>query len=250
MATLTVNNIGFQDPLRSKPVRENFDDITSYVNNLQDQVDNITTAASGSEVVNARDYHTVLRDRIRASDLASTNTLQDTGYELGDTGGMSVDVFPGNATVNGVGVVLNSPVTPTFTAPTTNDRIDCIVLNSDATVSVLTGAESSNPIVPLTSSTTQLLIGLVYLKTTTTSISLGTESFQVRSTREAWTIQNIINSFTIDLTDFPQKNLNIVFNDSSNATLTLSNALDEGKKLRISNKNTGVVTLTGSISYD
>jgi hypothetical protein len=95
----------FQDPLRSKPVRETIAEIQSDVNDLQHQQDIASTPASGSETVNARDYHTVLRDRLRSASKGQSNILITGGTVLEQaTPNMTVKIKAFEAIVNGVAV--------------------------------------------------------------------------------------------------------------------------------------------------
>jgi hypothetical protein len=169
--TTTVNGVGYQDDVLSKPLNDDLSGLASAVNDLQSQFDAISTPASGSEVVNARDYHASLRDRIRSGGKVTEN-IKITGFTVSESSpaDMNINVADGEAIVSGVGIDRTSISPIAITAPTTNDRIDIVVVNSDNTISVLSGAEAAIPEWP-TIATSQLPIARIDLTTSTTSIT-------------------------------------------------------------------------------
>lgn len=139
-----LKQIIFHSDLVSKPVRDNFADIENALNNLQDQFNAILTAASGAEVVNARDYHAVLRDRIRSGGQALKRNTLITGGVVTINGGdtAKVDISAGEAIINGVGckwsAQTSAAISPTSSG---NHRVAVVVANSDNTISILDGGD-------------------------------------------------------------------------------------------------------------
>lgn len=169
---LNLKQVIFQSALRSRPVRDNFTEIQNAVNDQQEQIDLMLTPPAGSEVTNARDYYSVLRDRIRASGLAGGNKLVSGGVvsEQG-TPDMTVAVSAGTAIVNGIGCTWAGASSGTITAPTAgNNRYDVVVINSDNTLSIVAGTESATPIAPAITAS-QKALALIYLTDATTEIT-------------------------------------------------------------------------------
>lgn len=167
---LNLNSIGFQTSLRSKPIRENFTDIENGVNDLQAQIDALATPPAGTEVTNARDYHSILRDRLRSGFQVFPRYMVSGGAVTQTGGGnMTVTVAAGEAVIEGIGLIWAGAVSGTITAPSTNPRWDTVVINSDNTLSIVSGSEAASPVLP-TIASTQKKLAHIYLLTSTTSI--------------------------------------------------------------------------------
>jgi hypothetical protein len=163
---LNLNRTNFQAQLRSKPLRENEVDIENAVNDLQSQISAIATAATGTfaEITNARDYHSVLRDRLRSMGKAITNKLITGGAVTvnGDT--TKCDVAAGEAIVNGVGCKWTAQTSSSLTAATScKARIDIVVINSDNTLSVVAGSEKTTGTSPDIPNIADSQLALAYL---------------------------------------------------------------------------------------
>ncbi|NHZ84324.1 MAG: hypothetical protein GWP19_00395 [Planctomycetia bacterium] len=165
-----LKQIIFQSNLRSKPVRENYTDIETDLNDLQNQINNLTTPPVGSEVTNARDYHTVLRDRLRSASKLQLNKVIIGGMvqEQG-TPDMTVQVSAGEAIINGVACKWSAGNSATITAPTLK-RWDIVVIASDNTLSIVSGNDSNNRILPVIT-INQRPLGLIDLDSSTTTIT-------------------------------------------------------------------------------
>lgn len=175
--TVTVNRINYQSQLRSKPVDDNFVNIASAVNNLQDQLDTSLTPPAGSEVTNARDYASVLRDRLRGASKITGNALISGGAVTQQASpNMTVIIEAGSAIVDGIYCEWTQANSPTITAPISDTRLDYIVINSDNTKSVITGTPSATPVFPSVAST-QIIIGALVVKSTTITLNDNVEVF-------------------------------------------------------------------------
>jgi hypothetical protein len=104
---------------------------------------------------------------------ASDGVVQDGGLQVVATGtpGMTVQVTPGAAVVDGHPVALRATyTTAAFTAPTGgNKRIDCIRIDQNGLISVVTGTPSGSPSAPAVG-TGYLKRAEIYLRTGSTSI--------------------------------------------------------------------------------
>lgn len=170
MPDLSLRQIPFHSDLVSKPVRDNFTDTENAINNIQDQIDLLTTTPGGTEVTNARDYHTVLRDRIRSSSkLTGNRTVSGNGVVAQSVPNMTVAIDAGEAIINGIGCSWSSQNSGTITAPTTK-RYDVVVVNSDNSISIVSGNDSADAVLPDVSST-QRAIAIISLTSSTTSIT-------------------------------------------------------------------------------
>lgn len=196
MPDLSLRQIPFHSDLVSKPVRDNFTDTENAINNLQDQIDLLTTTPGGTEVTNARDYHTVLRDRLRSDSLGRGNVLVSGGVvtEQGSPN-MTVAISAGEAVVGGIACKWSAQNSGTITAPVSNTRLDYVVVNSDNTISVVAGTASASPAFPSVSST-QLIVAALVVKSTTTSLNDEVEIFNFRNTNDLGFPNHYIGSAT------------------------------------------------------
>jgi hypothetical protein len=94
---------GFQSNLRSKVPRDAFTTIENSLNSAHSRITAIGTAASGSELVDGRDYTNSLRERNKADSQALGNEVIE-AFDVveQDTPNMTVKVNAGRAIVDGV----------------------------------------------------------------------------------------------------------------------------------------------------
>jgi len=204
--TITVNGVSFQSNLRSKPLNADITTLASGVNNLQTQIDNLNATASASEVVNARDYHTVLKDRIQSNSLSiGTRLISGGNITEQSTPDMTIKWDLTEAIVDGIGCLKTAGSSGTITAPSANPRLDYVVLNSDNTVSILTGSESATPVFPSTASS-QLILGALYLKTSTTSLNNYQEVFTFKNANNPY-FPNLLINIAYTATDKKHNNV-------------------------------------------
>lgn len=175
MSTLGVNDIATinrQSDVISRNLRENFANIKSANNDIQNQIDtlNAYSGSSSTEVVNARQYATDLRERISESDkLLGNYVINGLTVEEQSTPNMTVKIKSGNAIINGVYNILSTDTdSPTLIAPT-NERYDLIVMNSDNTLTIVSGNDSNDPDLPAIG-LSQRPVALIKLDSTTTQI--------------------------------------------------------------------------------
>lgn len=142
---LNLNNVGFQSNLRSKPVRENFQDIQSNFNALRAEVQ-ASIASTASEVTSARDNYSALVDNIHIRRVYNNRISTSTDFKVTQSSpaAMSVEVSAGQGIVYGTGINATSG-TISVTAPASGKkRIDTIVVDTSNTVALLSGTVVSS----------------------------------------------------------------------------------------------------------
>lgn len=155
------------DNLRSKPIRENEIAIETAYNDLENQINSITTAGTLSEITNARDLMNTLQERIQLLTQCLSNAIVECdGVTEQATPDMTVLIGAGSAIVNGVGVKWSAQTSATITAPATDSRTDSIIVDDTGTISIVDGGVSFSD---LTDS--QQLIASVTIDSTTTAIT-------------------------------------------------------------------------------
>jgi hypothetical protein len=160
----------FKSKLRSLVPRTALTELENAGNNRQDQIDEMLTPPAGNEVTNARDYASVLRDRLRYAGKAQGNVVI-TGLEVSASSpaAMTVDYSSGYAVVDGVLCSVTGGTSGTLTAPT-NKRWAVVVLNSDNSISIELGNDSNDRVLPSIASS-QRPLALIDLQSTTTEIT-------------------------------------------------------------------------------
>lgn len=179
MSTLTTNEIPIvnrNDDVVSYKLRTIHENIKNAINDNQAQISALTTTPGGTEVTNARDYFTVLRDRIRAGSANHTSVVLSGGaVTINGVDPQKVDITAGSALVSAsdsksVGVEWSASTSGTIAFTSANTRYDVVAVNSSGTLVVVTGSESANPVLPAIAVTQKplwvLLIG-------TASVALG-----------------------------------------------------------------------------
>lgn len=142
-----------QSKLRSLIFRKIHSEIQAAVNGLQAQLDASLTPPAGSEVTNARDFHSNLRDRLRSGFSVLERYMVSGGVVAQDTGfNMKVTVAAGQAVVAGIGCTWGAMTSGVITPDPTDPRWDTVVINSDATVSIVQGLAAPTPDLPTISS--------------------------------------------------------------------------------------------------
>ena len=173
---LDLNQVAFQNQLRSKPVKLNFTDIENNFNALRAEV-YASIASTASEITSARDNFGNLTDNIHTRRFINGN-----GYSFGGAVGtttyitetttpsMKLHVAAGEGVVNGVGVDWSSATSGTLTAPASGKtRIDIAVVNTDNTISVVSGGAATTAQFPSVA-VTQYPLTAIYLTAGTTEL--------------------------------------------------------------------------------
>jgi len=142
---LDLDEINFQDLLRSKPVRNNFTDIQIEFNALNNQV-NASLAATASEVTAARDNLTYLKDNIHERRIYGSGI--STGAEVTTQGNNTFRLTAGKGiTPDGRGLDFSGGTIGTVSA-VNNKRYIIMTANADDTVSLELGATADHPNLP------------------------------------------------------------------------------------------------------
>jgi hypothetical protein len=138
-----------QSDLISKIVR---DSLTNQKNKTNELVDEIAAAAIGTtnaETTAARPYHTNLKQRMDNM-WSSVDNFIVSGGVVSINGGdaQKVDVTETYAKVNGIDAKGAAATSATVAFTSANTRLDVVVIQSDSTFTVVTGAESATPVLP------------------------------------------------------------------------------------------------------
>jgi hypothetical protein len=171
------NEITRQSDVTSKPLRDNFTNFANAINDNQDQIDAISTAASDNEVVIARGAdHATLTSRLDSMWSGQPNYLKFGGVVTINGGDpQKVDVTAGEARVDGSDIIWSSDTSETIPFTSANTRFDVVVVNSATTtgglhLEIVRGAESATPVLPAIAVTQK---PLWVLTIGTASVALG-----------------------------------------------------------------------------
>jgi hypothetical protein len=144
---LNLNQINYQDNLRSKPVRENYTDIETTVNNLITEFDAaVGSISTGAEVINARDGFPLLQDRIQHnSNQIGDAVLSGLNIQAQGTPDNTVLLNTGSALINGVGIDITSTVSSGTIAAVASGkhRYDMVTINTSEQTTITKGIEVS-----------------------------------------------------------------------------------------------------------
>lgn len=199
-----INEIAFQSDVESFPLRTNFSNLKNKVNEVIDDVAAAAVGTTNAETTAARPYHTNLKERLDSDSftyLKSGGTLTEQGVP-----DMTVAVAAGEAKINGIDVKWAAQNSGTITAPGSNTRLDYVVANSDSTLSVVTGTALASPVFPSISST-QIILGCIVVKSSTTTLNEGTEIFNLIHGNKDFYPDIYVNSNTTLTADINYNNL-------------------------------------------
>ena len=169
---LDLNNIGFQNLLRSKTIRNNFSNIENEFNALRAEVQ-ATVSSTASEVTAARDNQGSLSDNIHMRRIYENGISATTDFKssIGTTG-LTLRVEAGNAIVNGVGVDISARVSATTgVSASGKHRIDLVIMDTTNNISISKGSEvalATAVVYPAVSSTEDVLHSYIISDTTST----------------------------------------------------------------------------------
>lgn len=143
-----LNEVQFQSPIDSFPHRDNYSKITAVIASHAAAIEALSTAASGSEVVDARNDEPDLNTRITKADEIQGDGVFEAvlnEYLMKESAAPDdkLDVDTGEALINGRmarTATVQTVDPPNFTA-VSKERIDTMYLKSDGTVDTVTGAE-------------------------------------------------------------------------------------------------------------
>jgi hypothetical protein len=161
-----------QSDLLSKPVRDNYTNLKNKVNEVIDDLAAVSIGTTNAETTAARPNNTSLKERLDTIDSGKPNYRSTITSLVTEStpNAMTVDVATGQGQTNGITVKWGGSTSGTITAPSVNPRIDIVVINSDNTLSIVTGAEAATPVVPTVAST-QLPLARIDLTVGMTTIT-------------------------------------------------------------------------------
>jgi hypothetical protein len=173
LTSLDIAEITRQADVLSKPIRDNNTSFKNKINEVIDELAAVAIGTTNAETTAARPYNTDLKERLDTITSGKPN-YRDTITSLvteSTPNAMTVDIAAGNGQVSGITVKWAASTSGTITAPSVHPRIDIVVVNSDSTLSIVTGAEvGATPVVPTVAST-QLALAKILLGTSTTAIT-------------------------------------------------------------------------------
>lgn len=196
-----VPQVARQSDVISKNLRDIHTNIKNAINDNQDQISNLSSAATNAETSTARPNHADLKARLDSINLGQYNYMKSGGdvtINAGDS--QKVDISAGEANVNGIDCKWSAQTSGTIAYTSSDTRFDVVVINSDNTVSVVTGSESANPELP-TVTVTQRPVWVLSIGTA--SVSLGWDArnqgciyFYEGRLAYSWYIQDAIDNLT------------------------------------------------------
>lgn len=149
-----VARIGIQEEIVSPDVDSTLQNLKNKVNEIIDELAALSIGTTNAETTDARPYHTNLKERLDSIWSGQYSYVKSGGVvTLNAIDFQKFDVSAGEAKVNGIDVKWSGATTGTIAYTSTNTRFDVIVINSDSTLSVVTGTESADPVYPTISST-------------------------------------------------------------------------------------------------
>jgi hypothetical protein len=154
-----------------------------------------STKVNAGDTATAEQYNNLVDDAFGGSQLLAHQQT---------TPNMTLKVEKGIAYLDGMQITFAGGNSPTFTAPTTNPRIDLLVMNSDGTLSIIQGTEAASPSPP-TYPTDKLVICEVFLRVGSTAIydtDQGANAYIRKDAREFLfkTAKQILNATQSDPT--------------------------------------------------
>jgi hypothetical protein len=205
LTSADIVEVAFQDNVDSYPIRTNFANLKNAINGVVDDIAAASIGTTNAETTAARPYHTALLTRLDSIRKGQFPYVKSGGVVSASTpAAMTVDVSAGEASVDGVDVKWSTATSGTITAPVSNTRYDVVVVNSDSTLSVVTGVASANPILP-DIATSQKPLAIITLASTTATIT-ASELYDCRQQgcvymddgayKWSWKIQTAIDDVT------------------------------------------------------
>jgi hypothetical protein len=201
---LTSNDIAEitnQSDMISKPVRDNYTNLKNKINEVIDDLAAVAIGTTNAETTAARPYHTNLKERLDSIWSGQTNYVKSGGVVTINAGdSQKVDVTAVECKINGIDTKTAASTSGTIAYTSANTRYDVVVVNSDSTLTVVTGSESATPVLPSVSSTQRalevLLIG-------TASVALAWDArnqgcvYDIDGRKGyAWKIQDAVDNIT------------------------------------------------------
>jgi len=157
LTSADISEITRQSDVISKPVRDNFTNTKNKINELVDEIAAVAIGTTNAETTAARPYNSNLKERL--DQVLTTQYRIDTGGVVSINAGDSqkVDVTAGTGTVNGIQVNWSATTSATISYTSANTRYDVVVINTDNTLTIVTGAEAAIPVLPSIASTQKAL---------------------------------------------------------------------------------------------
>lgn len=165
-----IQEVTFQSDVDSYPLRDNFTNLKNKTNELVDEISAVSIGTTNAETTDARPYHTNLKNRLDSIGSGQSNYLKSGGAVTVNADTSKVDVAAGQAKCNGIDVNWSAATSGAVTAAAAGKhRIDCVVANSDNTLTIVTGSDKDKDTENITFpsiATTQLPLAWLYVDDT------------------------------------------------------------------------------------
>jgi len=166
-----ISEITNQSDLISKFVRDNFTNLKNKTNEVIDDLAAVSIGTTNAETTAARPYNTSLKERLDSITTGKPNYRGSITSLVTESSpaAMTVDIAADVGQVGGITVNWSAATSGTITAPTNDPRWDIVVVNSDNTLSIVTGTEATIPPYP-TITSNQLPLAYIELSPGQTTI--------------------------------------------------------------------------------
>jgi hypothetical protein len=206
LTSIDVSRIAQKSDVVSGNLDKNYTNLKNKTNEVIDTVNAASIGTTNAETTAARPYHISLKERLDSINSGQYPYVKYGGVvsEISTGVTMNVEVTAGEANINGIDVKWTAGASATITKPTTNNRFDVVVANTDSTVTIVTGAESASPVLPVVASTQK---ALAYITLTPSTLAIydaditdcrnqGCVYFKDGRLAYEWKIQDAIDDLT------------------------------------------------------
>jgi len=176
LTSADISEVTRQSDVTSLQHRTNYTNLKNKINELIDDLAAVAIGTTNAETTAARPYHTNLKERLDSIGSGQLPYVKD-GGEVTQQGtpDMTVAIAAGEAKINGIDVKWSAVNSGTITAPVISTggittRYDVVVANTDSTITVVTGSESENAVLPSIAST-QRPLAVIKLNSEVTTIT-------------------------------------------------------------------------------
>lgn len=148
LTSADIISIGIQDDVDSYPHRTNYENLKNNLNELNDEIAAAAIGTTNAETTAARPYHDSLKNRLDDMWNNQANYIVDGGVVSVSSAGNTVDVTTGKAKVDGIDCKWDAATSGAISYTGSDTRFDIVVVNSDSSISVVTGVASADPVYP------------------------------------------------------------------------------------------------------
>lgn len=172
LTSADIAEIARQSDVISKNLRDNFTNLKNKLNELNAALAAVAIGTTNAETTLARPFHDDLKERLDSIWSGQTNYVKSGGVVTINAGdAQKVDITAVECKINGIDTKTSSTLTSgTIAFTSASTRYDVVVVNSDSTITIVTGSESADPVLPSVASTQRALWVLIVFPA---SVNLG-----------------------------------------------------------------------------